>query len=157
MRAFEDFQIGEVVECGPVTVTAEAIKAFAARFDPQPMHLDEGATQNAVVDGLLASGLHVVCMLMRLMVDGILRDSTSMGSPGVDEVRYLAPVRPGDRLTLRFEVVDKRTSKSRPEMEIVSLRSHLVNQDGKPVLRLTGPMMLGRRPPQAADADGTAP
>lgn len=81
MRAFEDFQIGEVVECGPVTVTAEVIKAFAARFDPQPMHLDEGATQNAVVDGLLASGLHVVCMLMRLMVDGILRDSTSMEAP----------------------------------------------------------------------------
>ena len=156
MRAFEDFQVGEVIEAGPVTVTADAIKAFAARFDPQPMHLDEGATQNAVVDGLLASGLHVVCMLMRLLADGMLRDSTSMGSPGVDEVRYLAPVRPGDRLTLRLEIVDKRASKSRPEMGILNLRSHLVNQDGKPVLRLTGPMMLGRWQ-AATGADGPSP
>jgi acyl dehydratase len=103
MRAFEDFKVGDIAEFGPLAVTAEDIKSFAARFDPQPMHLDEAAAQNTVVGGLFASGLHTVCMLMRLLTDCFLRDSTFMGSPGVEEVRYLAPVRAGDRLTLRVE------------------------------------------------------
>jgi acyl dehydratase len=144
MRAFEDFKIGEIAAFGPLLVTAEAIKAFAAQFDPQPMHL-EGAAQNTIVGGLFASGMHTACMHMRLLADGVLRDSLSMGSPGVEEVRYLAPVRPGDRLTLHFEVLDARASKTRPEMGILKIRNRMVNQDGKPVMQLTSTMMIGRR------------
>jgi acyl dehydratase len=149
MRAFEDFSVGETVEIGPLLVTADAIKAFAAQFDPQPMHLDESASQNAIVGGLFASGMHTVCMHMRLLADGILRHSTSMGSPGVEEVRYLAPVRPGDRLTLRFEVVDMRPSNSRPEMGILKFRSRMVNAEGVEVMRLSSTLMFGRRPTAA--------
>jgi acyl dehydratase len=145
MRAFEDFTIGETAAFGPLEVTAQAIRAFAAQFDPQPMHL-EGAAQNAILSGLFASGMHTACMHMRLFADGILHDSTSMGRPGVEEVRYLAPVRPGDRLTLRLEVLDARPSKSRPEMGIVKFRSHMVNQDGKAALQMTSTLLFGRRP-----------
>jgi len=145
MRAFEDFTVGEIAEFGPLTVTAADIKAFAAQFDPQPMHLDEEAARNTIVGGLFASGLHTVCMHMRLLADGLLRDSTSMGSPGVEEVRYLAPVRAGDRLTLRLEVIGARPSKSRPGMGLVNFRSHMINHDGKPVMLLTSTLMFGRR------------
>ena len=105
-RAYEDFSVGEVVEAGPHLITAEDIKSFAARFDPQPMHLDGSEAQNTLVDGLYASGMHTVCIHMRLLVDGFLRDTRSMGSPGVEEVRYLAPVRAGDSLSLRLEVTN---------------------------------------------------
>jgi acyl dehydratase len=145
MRAFEDFTVGEVMTFGPIAVTAEDIKSFAERFDPQPMHLDEDARQNTVVNGLFASGLHTVCMHMRLFADGVLRDSTSMGSPGVESARYLAPVRAGDSLTLRVEVVSVRVSKSRPEMGLVVFRSQMINAQGVPALELIAPLMLGRR------------
>ena len=146
MRAFEDFKVGEIMEFGPVAVTAADIKSFATRFDPQPMHLDEAAQQNTILSGLFASGLHIVCMHMRLFADGVLRDSTSMGSPGVEEIRYLAPVRPGDTLTLRVEVLAARPSKSRPEMGLVNFRSHMVNADSKRVMEMTATLMFGRRP-----------
>jgi acyl dehydratase len=145
MRAFEDFKVGDVMEFAPLAITAADIKSFAARFDPQPMHLDEAAAQNTIVDGLFASGLHMVCVHMRLFADGVLRDSTSMGSPGVEEIRYLAPVRPGDSLTLRVEIVGARPSKSRPEMGLVNFRSHMINGGGKPVLAVTATLMFGRR------------
>ncbi len=144
MRAFEDFKIGDIMEFGPLAVTAADIKSFAARFDPQPMHLDETAGQNTILDGLFASGLHTVCLHMRLFADGVLRDSTSMGSPGVEEIRYLAPVRAGDSLTLRLEIVGARPSKSRPEMGLVNFRSHMVNADNKPVLEMAATLMFGR-------------
>jgi acyl dehydratase len=145
MRAFEDFMVGEVMLFGPVDVTAEDIKSFAERFDPQPMHLDEDAEQNAVVGGMFASGLHTACLHMRLMVDGVLRDSTSMGSPGLESIRYLAPVRAGDRLTLRVEVVSVRPSRSRPEMGLVGIRCQMINGECMPVLEMTGTAMFGRR------------
>jgi acyl dehydratase len=151
VRAFEDFKVGDIMECGPLPVSAADIKSFAARFDPQPMHLDEAARQNTILDGLFASGLHTVCLHMRLFADGILRDSTSMGSPGVEEVRYLAPVRAGDSLTLRLEVVGARPSKSRPEMGLVNFRSHMVNADNKPVLEMTATLMFGRRAAMGAN------
>ena len=91
VRCYEDFTVGEVVEAGPVLVTADAIKAFAAQFDPQPMHLDGGDAQNTIVGGLFASGMHTVCLNMRLLVDAFLRDTNSMGSPGVDEIPLPRP------------------------------------------------------------------
>ena len=130
MRAFEDFQVGEAVDCGPVTVTAEAIKSFAAgsirsRCISTKPRAEQG--RGRAVRLRPARRLHV----MRLMVDGFLRDTTSMGSPGVDEVRYLAPVRPGDRLTLRLEVIEMRASKAAPTWEF-SARSHLLNRTASP-------------------------
>jgi acyl dehydratase len=145
MRAFEDFLIGEIMIFGPIVVTADDIKSFAARFDPQPMHLDADARQNAVVSGLFASGLHTVCMHMRLLADGVLRDSTAMGSPGVESIRYLAPVRAGDSLTLRVEVTGARASRSRPEMGLVIFRSQMINAQCMPVLDMTATLMFGRR------------
>ncbi|SRR5579871_3691299 len=145
MRAFEDFKVGDIMEFGPHAITAADIKSFATRFDPQPMHLDEASAQNTVVGGLLASGLHTACLHMRLFAEGVLRDSTSMGSPGVEEVRYLAPVRAGDSLILRIEIVGTRTSKSRPEMGLVKFRSRMVGADGKPVLEMIATLMFGRR------------
>jgi acyl dehydratase len=145
MRAFEDLKVGDAMEFGPLTVTAADIKSFASRFDPQPMHLDEAAVQNTIVSGLFASGLHIVCMHMRLFADGVLRDSSSMGSPGVEEIRYLEPVRAGDSLTLRVEVVSARPSRSRPEMGLVSFRSRMVNGGGKAVLAMSATLMFGRR------------
>jgi acyl dehydratase len=145
MRAFEDFWVGEVMLFGPVEVTAEDIKSFAERFDPQPMHLDDDAEQNTAVISMFASGLHTVCLHMRLMVDGVLRDSTSMGSPGMESIHYLAPVRAGDRLALRVEVIDARQSKSRPEMGFVVFRCQMINAQCMPVLELTGTAMFGRR------------
>jgi acyl dehydratase len=144
-RWYEDFSVGEVVEAGPHLVTAEEIKSFAARFDPQPMHLDGSAAQNTVVDGLYASGMHTVCIHMRLLVDGFLRDSTSMGSPGVEEVRYLAPVRAGDSLTLRLEITGLRASASRPDIGFMRFTSHILNQAGAPVMRMVSTLMFARR------------
>jgi acyl dehydratase len=144
-RAYEDFSVGEVVEAGPLLVTAEDIKAFAALFDPQPMHLDGTAAQNTVVDGLYASGMHTVCIHMRLLVDGFLRDTRSMGSPGVEEVRYLAPVRAGDSLSLRLEVTNLRASASRPDIGFLRFKSEILNQSGTPVMRMTSTLMFARR------------
>src|SRR5215475_7244286 len=145
MRAFEDFKVGDIMEFGPVAVTAADIKSFATRFDPQPMHLDEAAQQNTILSGLFASGLHTVCLHMRLFADGVLRDSTSMGSPGMEQVRYLTPVLAGDTLTLRVEVISSRPSKSRPEMGLVGLRMQMINAQCMPVLEMAGTAMFGRR------------
>jgi acyl dehydratase len=152
VRCYEDFFVGEVVEAGPVLVTADAIKAFAAQFDPQPMHLHGGA-QNAVVGGLFASGLHTVCLNMRLLVDGFLRDTRSMGSPGVDEIRYLAPVRAGDSLTMRLEVIGLRPSASRADIGFLKFTSEMRNSSGTPVMHMTATLIFARR--DAAGAAGT--
>jgi acyl dehydratase len=154
MRCYEDFSVGEVVEAGPVLVTADDIKAFAAQFDPQPMHLDAGAAQNAVVDGLFASGLHTVCLNMHLLVEGFLRDTRSMGSPGVDEIRYLAPVRAGDSLTMHLEVIGLRPSASRADIGFLKFTSEMRNSFGTPVMRMTSTLMFARQ--DAADATVTA-
>jgi acyl dehydratase len=156
MRSFEDFMVGEIMMLGTVEVTAEDIRSFAERFDPQPMHLADdteqnSVEQNSVVSGMFASGLHTVCLHMRLFADGVLRDSTSMGSPGVEEARYLAPVRAGDSLTLRVEVVGARPSRSRPEMGLVVLRSQMINARSVPALEMTATLMLGRRSAAGVD------
>ena len=110
---FEDFAVGDVAEYGDALVTADEIKAFAADFDPQPMHLDEEAAKKTIVGGLCASGWHTCCLMMRMVVDGFISNSSSMGAPGVEEIRWLAPVRPGDRLRVRTNVSGKtRAEKS---------------------------------------------
>lgn len=142
---WEDFTPGRVSEHGPRLVTREEIIAFATEFDPQPMHLDEEAARRSMLGGLAASGWHSCCILMRLLADGILLNSSSMGSPGIDAVRWLAPVCPGDQLTLRAEVIDTRASRSRPDMGLVHFMFRLLNQSGTAVMTLENNIMFGRR------------
>src|SRR6266511_6087471 len=125
---FEDFTPGHFGTFGPRHVTREEIVAFAAEFDPQPMHLDEEAARASMLGGLSASGWHVCALLMRMIVDGFIQDSPSMGSPGVDEVKWLKPVRPGDRLTARAKVIEKHASRTRPEAGFVGFLFEVTNQ-----------------------------
>jgi acyl dehydratase len=143
---FENFAKGSVAEYGPRVVTRDEIVAFAAEFDPQPIHLDEEAARASMLGGLSASGWHTCALAMRMIADGFLLNSSSMGAPGVDEVRWLAPLRPDDSITLRASVLDTRTSRSRPELGFVSFCFELVNQSGTLVMRMTASLMLGRRP-----------
>jgi acyl dehydratase len=145
MRYFEDFPEGHVEIHGPKVVTREEIIAFAAEFDPQPMHLDEEAAKRTMLGGLAASGWHTCALMMRLYAEGFLADTTSMGAPGVDELRWLQPVRPGDRLSLRVTVLEKRASQSRPEMGLAKMQLELVNQEGEPVLHSRHTHLFGRR------------
>lgn len=148
---WEDFAAGSVAEYGPRVVTREEIISFAAQFDPQPMHLDEEAARASMLGGLSASGWHTCALLMRMVCDWFVLDSSSMGAPGIDEVKWIRPVRPGDALTLRRTVLDTRASKSRPEMGFVTLRYELTNQSGEAVLTMVGPMMFRRRAAMAAE------
>ena len=145
-RFFEDFTKGDVAEYGPRAVTREEIVAFATEFDPQPIHLDEAAGRTSMLGGLAASGWHTCALAMRMMADGFLLDSASMGAPGVDEARWLAPLRPGDRITLRASVLDRRLSRSRQDMGFVTFRFDLINQTGATVMTMSSSLMLGRRP-----------
>jgi acyl dehydratase len=142
---FEDFVPGSVEDYGPRLVTREEIIAFAAQFDPQPMHLDEEAARATMLGGLAASGWHSCAILMRMTCDWFVLDSASWGGPGIEEVRWQKPVRPGDRLTLRRTVREKRVSNSRPEMGFVKFHYEMLNQAGEVVMTLTTPMMMGRR------------
>jgi acyl dehydratase len=149
---FEDFEAGSVAQSASKLVTREEIIAYAAEFDPQPMHLDEEAARASMLGGLAASGWHTCAIAMRMMCDWFVLDSASMGAPGVDEVRWLRPVRPGDRLTLRRTVLETRTSKSRPDMGFVKLQFEMLNQSGDVVMTLVTPMMISRRSPATAAA-----
>src|SRR3569832_1616112 len=117
---WEDFNIGDVAVYGPRLVTREEIVAFAAEFDPQPAHLDEAAAAATPHGGLAGSGWHSCALMMRMMADGFLLNSTSMGAPGVAEVRWVKPLRPGTQVRLRTTVLDTRSSKSRPEMGLTA-------------------------------------
>jgi acyl dehydratase len=149
-RYFEDFTPGLIIETGPRLVTREEIVAFAAEFDPQPMHLDEEAARASLLGGLAASGWHTCCLLMRMACDSFVLDSSSMGAPGVDEMKWLKPLRPGTNITLRTTVLDTRPSNSRPEMGFVKIRMDILDDDREPIMTLTNSMMMGRRAAGAA-------
>jgi acyl dehydratase len=146
---WEDFSPGQITDCGSRLVTREEIVAFAAEFDPQPMHLDELAARATPLGGLVASGWHSCCILMRMLTDGLLNDASFLGAPGVEEVKWLAPLRPGERIALRATVLETRPSGSRPDMGFVKLRLELVDATGKPVMALVVSPMFGRRPGHA--------
>jgi acyl dehydratase len=151
-RYFEDFTVGMVIEHGPRLVTREEIVAFAAEFDPQPMHLDEEAARASILGGLAASGWHTCCLLMRMACDSFVLDSSSMGAPGIDEVKWLKPLRPGTHITLRTTVLDTRVSNSRPEMGFVKVRMDVRGDEGDPIMTLTTSMIMGRRDSSQATA-----
>ena len=157
-RQWEDFVTGSVACYGPRTITREEILAFAAEFDPQPMHADEEAARATMLGGLVASGWHICALAMRMMADGFVLASASMGSPGVEEVRWLKPVRPGDSLTLRATVLETRPSGSRPGMGFVKFGYEMLDQSGDCVMTLVSTMMIARRgfTPTSAMTSGRA-
>lgn len=148
---FEDFPPGTVLELGSVTVTREAIIEFATQFDPQPFHTDEEAAADSPFGGLIASGWHTGSLWMRLYADSVLADSDSRGSPGLENVRWRAPVRPGDTLTGRTDVVDAAPSKTDPTRGTIFTESSMTNQDGVVVMTMSARGMFGRRPTGPSD------
>ena len=150
MRYFEDFKVGERIELGSVTVTEEEIITFARQYDPQPFHISPEQAKRSYYGGLIASGWHTVSLLMRMMVDTFINDTISLGSPGVDEVRWLKPVRPNDTLHAHLTIVDTNPSKRRAELGIITSSSEVFNQSGELVLTLKGIHFFGRRPIQQA-------
>jgi acyl dehydratase len=144
-RYWEDFNVGHLGDYGRKRVSAEEIKEFAAEFDPQPMHLDEAAARATMAGGLCASGWHTCGIMMRIVADGFLLNSSSMGAPGVEEIRWLAPVRPGDELTVRATVRDKKASQSRPDLGFLDMFFEVLNGAGICVMTARTNLMLGRR------------
>ncbi|MBK8457317.1 MAG: MaoC family dehydratase [Phyllobacteriaceae bacterium] len=148
--AWEDMPPGSVIPLASRAVTAEEIIEFAAEFDPQPFHLDEAAGKASILGGLAASGWHTCSMLMRMMCDAFLLDSTSQGAPGVDHVNWRKPVLAGDTLNGAVTVLDRRRSKSRPEIGLVTCVAEMRNQRGETVIDLKNTGMFLLRNPEAA-------
>ena len=143
---FEDLAPGTVLEFGDVEMTAEAIIEFARQFDPQPFHLDPEAAKHSLFGGLCASGWHTASVMMRLWVDNYLSPEASLGSPGVDEVRWHRPVFPGDRLRCRIEILDATPSRSKPFMGTVRSKCQVLNQNSDVVMSLNGIGFFRRKP-----------
>ena len=146
MRYWEDIKEGEVVELGSRTLDKERMVEFAREFDPQPFHTDEKAAEASIWGGLIASGWLTGSVLMRIFYDGYLKDTASLGSPGIDELRWLKPVRPGDTLTGRFTVLESVASRSKPDRGIVRSLMEVVNQHGEVVMTTKGVNFVSRRP-----------
>jgi acyl dehydratase len=142
---FEDFPPGHFGQFGPRRVSREEMLAFAAEFDPQPMHLDEQAASRSMLKGLSGSGWHLCAIMMRMMVDGFIGRSASLGSPGVNELRWLAPLRPDDDLVLDVEVAGARISRSRPGTGIVTFKAVVRNAAGQVLCELVSPIIVARR------------
>lgn len=142
---FEDFPPGHFGTFGPRRVTREEILAFAAEFDPQPMHLDEAAGAATLLGGLAASGWHSCCILMRMIADGFINDTHSMGAPGVDEVRWLRPLRPGTQVRVRTTVLETRAPNSRPEFGFVRCLFEMIDEQDSVLTTMTSPLMIRRR------------
>lgn len=143
---WEDFREGEVHEFGDTVVKREDIVRFASQFDPQPFHLDDDAAARSIFGSLVASGWHTAAMAMRMMCDAYLLHSSSMGSPGIEQLKWLLPVRPGDRLRVRLTVLESRPLKSRPGLGLVKSRHEVLNQQGAVVMQMEGFGMFGRKP-----------
>jgi len=145
MLFFEDFRLGHLGKFGPRLVTREEMLAFAAEFDPQPMHLDEAAASRSMLKGLSGSGWHLCSIIMRMMFDGFIGRTVSLGSPGVNELRWLAPFRPGDEIMLDVEVTELRVSRSRPSTGIVMFKAVASNAAGQALCEMVSPIIVRRR------------
>lgn len=154
MLYFEDFEVGAVHELGTVKVTDSEIIEFATRYDPQPFHVDHALAAESPFGGLIASGWLTASLFMRCYVDALLRDSAGAGSPGIDELRYLRPVRPGDELSARLTVLGVGPALGRPDVGMVRPRCEMVNQDGATVFSMILHSIFRRRP--VSEAAGAA-
>ena len=142
---WEDLLPGTVRELGSITPTAEDTKAFARQFDPQPFHLDEEAGRQSVFGALSASGWHTCALAMRMMCDAYLLEAASLGSPGLDNIRWLKPVYAGDTISVRLKVLDARPMASKPHVGLMLSRWEVFNQRGETVMTMEGWGMFGRR------------
>lgn len=140
---FEDLSVGDTAEYGTYDVTEAEILEFAGNYDPQPMHTDPAAAEDSIYGGLIASGWHTCAMTMRLLVDGHYTDSAAMGAKGLEEIRFRQPVRPGDTLSVRTEILAKEAES--PERGTVRARAVTSTADGEVVLSMTSEVMYGRR------------
>lgn len=144
---WEDFYPGQVLEAGGYSLSEEEIIEFASKYDPQPFHTDREKAKHSVFGGLIASGWQTAGLCMRMLCDSYLLESASMGSPGVDELRWVKPVRAGDTLHLKSKVLETRASASRPDMGTVRSRYEVYNQHGELVMHMSGVGMFRRRSP----------
>jgi acyl dehydratase len=147
-RFFEDYTAGRVYEFGMITVTEREIVEFAQRFDPQSFHVDAAKAAASQFGGIIASGWHTASLAMRLYADHYLSHVASLASPGVDELRWPNPLRPGDTLKTRVTTLEARVSRSKPDRGIVRARVEAINQNGQVVLSMTAVSILGRRQTQ---------
>lgn len=143
---WEDFASGETVEIGRHTFAEAEMIEFARQFDPQPFHTDPEAAKDSFFDGLIASGWHTCAVAMRLMVQQYIGQSASAGSPGVENIRWLAPVRPGDTITYRRVILESRPSVSKPHLGLLRTRTEASNQRGEIVMTMEGWGLFRRRP-----------
>lgn len=146
-RYFEDLDPGTAETFGHYEVTEAEIVEFARQYDPQPFHVDQAAAEASIYGGLIASGWLTAAMTMRMLVDNVIDPETTMGSPGMEEIRWTVPVRPGDVLSVRQEVLDKRALESRPDRGLFRYRSETLNQDDETVMTMVGKGMIARREP----------
>ena len=146
-RWFEDFPEGAVFEFGEYRMTEAAIVAYAKEFDPQPFHTNPEAAKQSFYGGLIASGWHTAGAMMRLLVDHLITPESSLGSPGIDELRWLKPVRPDDVLRVRFTVVSAQRSRSKPDRGVIRQFCEVTNQEGEVVMTCRGMGMFRTRPP----------
>lgn len=145
-RWFEDYPVGSTWEIGEVSPTEDEIVAFAQRFDPQPFHVDPAAAAESPYGGIIASGWHTAALMMRLVVEHFLSPESSLGSPGVDDLRWAAPVRPGHAYRLSAEVLEARVSTSRPDRGIVRTRFRFTDADGADVFTTVAVNLVRTRP-----------
>jgi acyl dehydratase len=147
LKYLEDMQVGQRAAFGSYEVTREEVIEFASKYDPQPFHLDDTAAAKTYFGRLSASGWHTCAMTMRMLVDSFTKEeSAGLGSPGLDELRWLKPVYPGDTLRVETEVTEVRPSKSRPDMGSVKNRVTVFNQDNEPVMTMNSIGLMRRRP-----------
>ena len=149
MRYFEDFAEGQVYDLGELRVSEPEIVEFARKYDPQAFHVDPEAAQRSIFGGLIASGWHTGSMYMGLLVRGLLQQSATLGSPGVDEMRWLKPVRPDDTLRARLTVLGQRPSTKHPDRGLLNCVGELFNQNGERVLLIRWSALIARRPEHA--------
>jgi acyl dehydratase len=142
----EDFRVGQTFECGAVTLTTDQIKSFAAQYDPQPFHLDEGAAAATFFGGLVASGWHTAAVTMRMIVNSDIKIAGGLIGAGAEELKWPRPVRAGDTLRIVSEVIEVRPSKSRPDQGIIKMRTQTLNQRDEPVMIFVANMIVPRRP-----------